>query len=456
MELRQEEVVKTRRHMRGLVEEFCAGAGAGADGSNATAPDRWLSELNVAWLLSLAELDASGQRTFISRQLQSPAQTWIPALQVISTSVWKCLSSHDEPTDGLLDAVSEFAQFLKATLLKMLTFVDAIVALDPFSVINGAISQQQHVSSTCTSVVRAADKVRALLDVRHALSVASEQIIMSFCSSPYVLSTKVADDIGGLFSAQLGKLDQAIRDTFDHIRTAVTPSLDDDDGSSPRATGATQTTLLQSSPAIHKVTRSVINYINIVLSTEALLLPANYASHRPGDTSSLTTLTTEVVGSLEEELARVSRSFTDQSLRFIFLINNSYLIRQLLDTSWPPHLHDLTYLRFFDSITNRIDRYIQSYLQVSWAPVLKCLHNPTCHCFTRDSPLPKFESKFQSTYAAQKHWKVPEPELRKTLRQAIIERVVSGFTEYLEDNNSITSGVTPQELEEMLQELFEG
>ncbi|KAG0516298.1 hypothetical protein BDA96_10G350000 [Sorghum bicolor] len=325
-----------------------------------------------------------------------------------------------------------------------------------FSVINGAISQQQHVSSTCTSVVRAADKVRALLDVRHALSVASEQIIMSFCSSPYVLSTKVADDIGGLFSAQLGKLDQAIRDTFDHIRTAVTPSLDDDDGSSPRATGATQTTLLQSSPAIHKVTRSVINYINIVLSTEALLLPANYASHRPGDTSSLTTLTTEVVGSLEEELARVSRSFTDQSLRFIFLINNSYLIRQLLDTSWPPHLHDLTYLRFFDSITNRIDRYIQSYLQVSWAPVLKCLHNPTCHCFTRDSPLPKFESKFQSTYAAQKHWKVPEPELRKTLRQAIIERVVSGFTEYLEDNNSITSGVTPQELEEMLQELFEG
>ena len=74
------------------------------------------------------------------------------------------------------------------------------------------------------------------------------------------------------------------------------------------------------------------------------------------------------------------------------------------------------------------------------------------------SPLLKFESKFQSTYAAQKLWKVPDPELRKRLREAIIEKVVSGFTSYLEDNNRITLGVTvtPRELEEMLQELFEG
>ncbi|CAD6335319.1 unnamed protein product [Miscanthus lutarioriparius] len=450
MELRQEEVVKTRRHMRGLVEEFRAGA----DG-NATAPDRWLSELHVAWLLRPAdaepELGASGQRILVPRETRS----WILALQVIRTSVRTCLSglySDDEATVGPPAAVPEFVKFLKVTLLKMLTFVDAIVALDPLNV-DGA-SSQQHVSSSSVVLVvmEAAEKVRALLDVRHALSAASQHIMIAFCSSPYVQSTKVADDIGGLLSAQLCKLDQAIRDTFDHIRTAVARSLDDD--YSPRATGATQTTLLQSSPAIHKVTRSVTNYINTVLSTEALLT-ANYARHQ-GDTSSLTTLTMEVVGSLEEELARVSQSFPDQSLRIIFLINNSYLIRQLLDTSWPPRLLDLTYLRFSNSLTNRIDRYIQSYLQVTWAPVLECLHNPTFRCFTRDSPLPKFESKFQSTYAAQKLWKVPDPELRKRLREAIIEKVVSGFKEYLEDHNSITRGVTPQEVEEILQELFEG
>ena len=46
--------------------------------------------------------------------------------------------------------------------------------------------------------------------------------------------------------------------------------------------------------------------------------------------------------------------------------------------------------------------------------------------------------------------------LRKRLREAIIDKVVSGFTKCLEDNSRITLGVTPQEVAEMLQELFEG
>ena len=148
----------------------------------------------------------------------------------------------------------------------------------------------------------------------------------------------------------------------------------------------------------------------------------------------------KMVTSLEEKLARVSQSFPDQSLRFLFLINNTCFIGQQVQ-------HDLT---------RKIDWYIESYLQVSWAPVLKCLNNPTFHCgFTRSSPIPKFQSKFQTIYTAQKLWKVPDPELRKRLREAIIGIVVSGFMEYLEDNNRITPapGVPPQEL---LQELFEG
>ena len=96
-----------------------------------------------------------------------------------------------------------------------------------------------------------------------------------------------------------------------------------------------------------------------------------------------------MVTSLEEKLARVSQSFPDQSLRFLFLINNTCFIGHQVQ-------HDLT---------RKIDWYIESYLQVSWAPVLKCLRNPTFDCFKRNySPLPKFESKFQTmtTYAAEK------------------------------------------------------
>jgi hypothetical protein len=110
-------------------------------------------------------------------------QSWILALQAISTSVWKCSSGLYGDDDPPAAGASEFAQFLKATLLKMLTFVDAIAALDPLNA--GGASGQQHVFSS-SSVVGAADKVRALLDVRHTVSAASEQIMMAFCSSHYL------------------------------------------------------------------------------------------------------------------------------------------------------------------------------------------------------------------------------------------------------------------------------
>jgi hypothetical protein len=271
MELKQE-VAKTRLHMRGLVEEFCAGANG-----NVTSPNRWLSELHVAWLLRLAELGAAAQRIFISRQLQRLVRSWTPALQVISTSICKCFSSelHSEEEASVgPPAASELAQFVKATLVKMFTFVHAIAALAPRNVDDP--SGEQHVFSS--SVVGSAETLRALLDVRDALSVASEQIKMSFSSSPCSQSTRVTCDMGGFLSAELGNLDCAIRDAFDPIRTALIPSLDDNSCS----WGTTQ--ILQSSTDIHKVTISVINYIYI-LSPKALF-PVNFEPHH-GDMCSV-------------------------------------------------------------------------------------------------------------------------------------------------------------------------
>jgi len=68
----------------------------------------------------------------------------------------------------------------------------------------------------------------------------------------------------------------------------------------------------------------------------------------------------------------------------------------------------------------------------------------------------KFESEFQKTYAAQKLWKVPDPKLRRRLRVAVTEKVVSSFTKYLEYNNICPSRITPHDLMDMLQELIEG
>jgi hypothetical protein len=107
--------------------------------------------------------------------------------------------------------------------------------------------------------------------------------------------------------------------------------------------------------------------------------------------------------------------------------------------------------------TRKVEQYIESYIEVSWAPMLSCLSNPTPLCLGRNhSPLSKFESEFQKTYTTQKLWKVPDPELRKRLRKAVIEKIIPDYTRYIEDSKVINPKFTPQELEEMLQELFEG
>jgi hypothetical protein len=161
-----------------------------------------------------------------------------------------------------------------------------------------------------------------------------------------------------------------------------------------------------------------------------------------------------IIRSLEESLTRVSQPFADQSLRFLFLANNFYFLwHQLLSQNL---LLDVP----TDTLIRKIDSYINSYLQVSWTPVLKPLHShsPCCFFYTRYSAQRKFLSEFEKTCAAQKLWKVPDPELRKVLRTTIVDKVISSFTKFLEDGGVSASRViiSPESLQEMLEELFEG
>jgi len=162
----------------------------------------------------------------------------------------------------------------------------------------------------------------------------------------------------------------------------------------------------------------------------------------------------EMASCVEEKLASMSESsFQDKALRFLFLLNNSYFIREHLDLTFPSlnNVH-------LESITHKVKAYMESYIQVSWAPMLSCLLNAAPLCFRRNnySQLPKFESEFQKICSVQRQWKVPDPKLRKALRKAITEKVILEYTECIEDNKVATTKLSPRELEEMLQELFEG
>lgn len=168
----------------------------------------------------------------------------------------------------------------------------------------------------------------------------------------------------------------------------------------------------------------------------------------------VTNLITQMITSLQREPSTNSSpaSFPDESLRFLFLINNFHYLLQ--------EFHTIQRLGFnMVSFTYDINYYINRYLHVSWEPVLKCLQDPATLLlhYIYFSPIPKFEPKFQKTYSTQKLWKVPDPEMRRRLRKAIIDKVIPVFTQFLEDNDIATPpGFTPMKVEKMLGELFEG
>jgi hypothetical protein len=59
------------------------------------------------------------------------------------------------------------------------------------------------------------------------------------------------------------------------------------------------------------------------------------------------------------------------------------------------------------------------------------------------SLLSKFESEFQKIYTTQMEWKVPDPRLRRRLRQAITEKIIPGYKKYIEDNKVTNPKISP-------------
>ncbi|TKW23531.1 hypothetical protein SEVIR_4G297900v4 [Setaria viridis] len=405
--LTDEDKVKTREHIRDLIHRF-----------RGAAMDKWLSEVRVSFVLHLAELEASKRRKFISssRRLRCTAHSWALALHMINRSIvsftgW-CCPQEEEAAAGWPSA-SELVRFVAATFMQLLPFVDIVVALD---ISNPSSDDDDHPGHG--GAVTSAHKFQTLIQVRDALSEASELVQLWdswLCSSSDAAeATRISGEMSRLVFAKLDKLEEAIRDTRDCIRTQSTMSLKHDYSTSG----------LDPSPDIHKVTRSVISYI-IVLSSasydrlvdlpivlEACLHGDDVEAPVPDDENATSSihLIMLMMRSLEEKLTRVSQSFPDQSLRFLFLLNNSYFVWHQLRTN---QLLDAP----MQALARRIDGYISRYLQASWTPVLKPLHSHTLCCFMRCSSLHKFESNFEKTYAAQKLWKVPDPELRRELRR---------------------------------------
>ncbi|PUZ60060.1 hypothetical protein GQ55_4G093300 [Panicum hallii var. hallii] len=422
----------------GLVREFfgAPAANCSVNGGAIQVLERWFRELGIPWVLHLADGAAAGEleRTFPSQGRPYAVSSWIRALT-------KIMGTSHSARLLFPDRSSQLTRFTQEAISKMLPFVDVIVAT----------SDEAFLSKWVDPPYK---KLKTLLNVRDALCQALSKI-----QSPSMPETseevqRIQSEMVTLLSAKEGKVDEAIWNTMEEIRRRILEPMD-------RGINSSGTHTPRVSPIIYNVTRSVISYVLFLRTNYSSVAPILYEAASLGkivteidNTNPLSSLAVEMISCVEEKVYKKSQSFLDQSIRFLFLANNSYLIRELLHHSISESVPE----SHMQALTNKVEGCIRDYIQVSWAPLLSCLNYTTPSRLGRDSPLTKFEREFQKTYNTQKLWPVRNPALRRKLREAIAEKVISGFTKYLVDNN-ITARkrkVTPKKMEEMLQELFEG
>ncbi|WVZ78420.1 hypothetical protein U9M48_026132 [Paspalum notatum var. saurae] len=446
-------------------------------------PERWLKELGVGWVLGhLADGDdgasttsrsagGSGELIMLNKHETFDVRSWIRALAEIvetigfTTSLFPAdrrvlsIVSEEEQDDVPGADQLEFAQFFQETMSAMLAFIDLIASEQVIALSNGVQAYEN------------------LLAVHSALSWALPQIRLSSYSPPLVQVQRIHGDMVSLLSSKQAMVGVAVWSKMEEIRSRILEPLDQDitrgGGGDPlSASGGC------GSSGTHEVTQTVASYIrflraNYLAAAPIVSIATILGSYVPRFRAStvlppLESMILEIVSSLEEKLAIKSRAFSDQSLGFLFLLNNSHFIWHLQDVQpiWSVLL-DATTLNDMaavtkaqmEAVTLRAEGYMKSYLQVSWAPVLSCLFNPPTvppplRFWKNNSSLTNFESEFHKTYTTQKLWKVPDPEVRERLRRAIIEEIVPAYTKYIQDNNATTQRFSPQEIQEMLQEIL--
>ncbi|KAF8698015.1 hypothetical protein HU200_035520 [Digitaria exilis] len=149
-------------------------------------------------------------------------------------------------------------------------------------------------------------------------------------------------------------------------------------------------------------------------------------------------LVAEFISCLEAVLEDKSAALAFPGLRQVFMLNNTLAVvrravRSDLKLFLPPG-----WVRVREE---RMERYIKSYMDASWAPVASRLDDakPSAAVlrWRRTNRLGAFYTALENACSAQRWWKVPNPTLRSMLRKTVSENVVPAYRRYLENHPEV-------------------
>jgi exocyst complex protein 7 len=165
-----------------------------------------------------------------------------------------------------------------------------------------------------------------------------------------------------------------------------------------------------------------------------------------------------LISHLEIMLEKESHRYQDAGLKQLFLVNNvDFILHQIEGSEIRDLLGD-------DWVSTHIDQQkdnISWFINISWESVMHCLHvkSNKIPIFSRLPTLQIFNLEFEKTYGTQKTWKIENPVLRYNIRRSVSEKLLQAHSSYLENNKNKAPKLmkyTPEDLEELLSDLFEG
>ncbi|CAH8389622.1 unnamed protein product [Eruca vesicaria subsp. sativa] len=194
--------------------------------------------------------------------------------------------------------------------------------------------------------------------------------------------------------------------------------------------------------SIHHLTRYVMNYLKLLpeykdalntllenLQVDDTIPEKTGQDILPSTFSPMARHLRSIVTTLESTLERKAQLYADESLKYIFLMNNYHYMVQKVKTSELKHFFGDEWIR------KHIASYqhnVTDYERTTWSSVLSLLKdNNKDSVATVRERCRLFCLAFDDVYKNQTRWSVPDPELRDDLHISTSVKVVQSYRGFL-------------------------
>ncbi|XP_073391490.1 exocyst complex component EXO70A1 isoform X4 [Physcomitrium patens] len=272
-----------------------------------------------------------------------------------------------------------------------------------------------------------------------------------------VFSGEAASGMREAATGLIKRLGQTAKDTFADFEDAVNKD-------------ATKTLIPDGT--VHMLTSYVINYVKFLLDYQNSLNELFSGSANGDKSSYLASAILRIMTALQTNLEGKAKLYKDVALSHLFLMNNiHYMVRSVRRSETKDVLGD----DWVQRQRRVVQQHNMFYQRAAWNKVLLYITGAGNGSSSGDGGnisktqlkerLKGFSLTFEDLYMRQTQWTVPENELREAVRLHAQEIILPAYRAFLKRHSTILEGkqsvskhlkYTPDDLEHMLNELFEG